>query len=127
MLLWEYVANTRCLRFSRGMRPGTDDGCGAGAEAAGLCVLYPLARMARELRPLPGLLVVTPDPGQKQRIQHLAGTCAGVVVMVRMTTVSRLEQQGPLAPIWLTMLLNQQHPLRQPLLDAPRNWPTGLY
>ena len=76
---------------------------------------------ARELRPLPGLLVVTPDPGQEQRIQHLAGTCAEAELLIRTTTVSRLEQQGPLAPIWPTMMPNQPHPLRQPLLDAPRS------
>lgn len=63
--------------------------------------------------------MVTPDPGQEQRIQRLAWTCAEAGLLIRATTVGRLEQQGPLASIWLTMLPNQQHPLRQPLLDAP--------
>ena len=76
---------------------------------------------ARELRPLPGLLVVTPDLGQEQRIQRLAWTCAEAGLIIRTTTVSRLEQQGPLAPIWLTMIPNQPNSLRQPLLDAPRS------
>lgn len=35
-------------------------------------------------------------------------------MMIRMITASRLEQQGPLAPIWLTVLSNQPHPLCLP-------------
>lgn len=76
---------------------------------------------ARELRPLPGLLVVTPDPGQEQRIQRLTQTCAEAGLVVRTTTATRLEQEGPLAPIWLTRQPNQPHPLRQPLLDGWRS------
>jgi hypothetical protein len=76
---------------------------------------------AREPRPLPGLLAVTPDPGQEQRIQRLAWICAEAESMIRATTVGRLEQQEPLAPIWLTLLPNQPHTLQQPLLDTPRS------
>ena len=66
---------------------------------------------ARELRPLPSLLLVTPDPAQEQRVQRIAQMCAEAGLMVRTTTASRVAQQGPLAPIWLTMMPNQPHPL----------------
>lgn len=114
------MTDKRRLRISLGMGSGTDDRC-AGGEAAGLRPLYHSREWARELRPLPDLLVVTPGPGQEQRIQRLAWTCAEAGLMIRTTTVSRLEQQGPLAPVWLTMLSNQLYRLRQPLLDAQRS------
>lgn len=75
---------------------------------------------ARELRPLSGVLVITPDPSQEQRIQRLCWTCDEAGLLIRTTTASRLKQQGPLAPVWLTMIPNQPYPLRQPLLDTPR-------
>ena len=53
--------------------------------------------------------------------ERLAWACAETGLMIRTTTVSRLAQQGPLAPIWLAMLPNQPHPLRQPLLDDPQS------
>jgi hypothetical protein len=59
------------------------------------------------------VLVVTSDLGQEQRIQRLCWTCAEAGLLIRTTTASRLEQQGPLAPIWLTMLPNQPYPLQQ--------------
>ena len=57
---------------------------------------------ARELRPLPGLLVITPDLSQEQCLQRLAWTCAEAGLILRTTTSSRWEQQGTLGPIWLT-------------------------
>jgi DNA-binding MarR family transcriptional regulator len=73
---------------------------------------------ARELRPLPTLLVVTPDPGNEARIERIARPCVEGGLIVRTTTTSRLEQQGPLAMIWLTTLAGRQQPQRQSWLTA---------
>lgn len=73
---------------------------------------------ARELRPLPALLVVTPDPAQEQRIQRIARSCAKAGLIVQTTTASHLDQQGPLAPIWLTTGNRKRPPMR-------RSWLAG--
>jgi hypothetical protein len=69
---------------------------------------------ARELRPLPGLLIVTPDLAQEQRIQRIAQTCAEAGFIVYTTTAIRLERQRLLDPIWLTTL-----PDRRTHFDTP--------
>ena len=60
-------------------------------------------------------------PAVHSACERLAWTSTEAGLMIRTTTVDRLEQQGPLAPIWLTMLPNQLHPLRQSLLDEPQS------
>jgi DNA-binding MarR family transcriptional regulator len=51
---------------------------------------------------IPLLLVVVPDPGQEHRLCHLAATLLHEMpLQVYVTTASRLEREGPLAPIWL--------------------------
>jgi hypothetical protein len=59
----EDVTDTQRLRFSRGMGPGTDDGRGAAVKLQSYAHSTCSHEWARELRPLPALLVVTPDPG----------------------------------------------------------------
>jgi len=50
---------------------------------------------------LPLLLMVVPDPGQEQRVQRLAATILqDLPLQVLTTTATRLEREGPLAPIW---------------------------
>ncbi len=117
----EYMTDSRRLRFWVEWDQGQMTGAALAVKLHAYAHYTHSREWARELRPLPGLLVVTPDPGQEQRIQRLAWTCAEAGLMIRMTTVSRLEQQGPLAPIWLTMLSNQPHALRLPLLDGLRS------
>ena len=73
---------------------------------------------ARELRPLPALLVVTSDPAHEQRIQRIARSCAQAGLIVQTTTASRLDQQGPLAPIWLSSVTGKQQPIRQSWLSS---------
>ncbi len=90
---------------------------------------------ARELRPLPTLLVVTPDPGHEQRIQRMARTCAEEGLIVRTTTTSRLAEHSPLAPIWLTGVAGRQQAQRQSWLmseppaepRAASSQPAGAY
>jgi DNA-binding MarR family transcriptional regulator len=117
----EYVTDTRRLRLWVEWDQGQMTGAALAVKLHAYVHYTRSREWARELRPLPGLLVVTSDPAQEQRIQRIARACAEAGLMVRTTTASRLEKQGPLAPIWLTMLPNQPHLLRQPLLDVPRS------
>jgi DNA-binding MarR family transcriptional regulator len=117
----EYVTDTRRLRFWVEWDQGQMTGAALAVKLHAYAHYTRSREWARELRPLPGLLVVTPDPAQEQRMQRIARTCAEAGLIVRTTTASRLAQQGPLAPIWLTVMPNQPHPLRQPLLDAPQS------
>jgi hypothetical protein len=51
---------------------------------------------------IPHLLIVVPDPGQEQRLCHLAATLLhDTPLHVYVTTASRLERDGPLASIWI--------------------------
>lgn len=59
------------------------------------------------------------NPAGHSVCERLAWTYAAAGVLIRTSTVDRLEQQETLAPIWLTMLPNQPNAPRQPLLDAP--------
>ncbi|GHO93787.1 hypothetical protein KSF_038350 [Reticulibacter mediterranei] len=53
---------------------------------------------------IPLLLIVVPDPGQEQRLCHLAGTLLHEIpLQIYVTTASRLERAGPLASIWLQL------------------------
>lgn len=117
----EYATDTRRPRFWVEWDQGQMTGAALAVKLRAYAHYIGSREWARELRPLPVLLVVTPDPGQEQRIQRLSWTCAEAGLIVRTTTSSRLEQQGPLAPIWLTMPPNQPHSLRQPLLEEAQS------
>jgi hypothetical protein len=56
---------------------------------------------AKEMRPLPLLLIVTPEPGQERRLQGLSGPLVAAGLRAFLTTATRLADQGPIAPIWL--------------------------
>jgi DNA-binding MarR family transcriptional regulator len=117
----EYITDTRRLRFWVEWDQGQMTGAALAVKLRAYAHYTRSREWARELRPLPGLLVVTPDPAQEQRMQRIARMCAETGLIVRTTTASRLAQQGPLAPIWLTVMTNQPHPLRQPLLNGLRS------
>jgi DNA-binding MarR family transcriptional regulator len=112
----EYVTDMRRRRFWVEWDQGQMTGAALAVKLHAYAHYTRSREWAKELRPLPGLLVITPEPAQEQRMQRIARTCAEAGLMVRTTTTSRLAQQGPLAPIWLTLLPNQPHPLRQSLL-----------
>jgi DNA-binding MarR family transcriptional regulator len=116
----EYVTDTRRLRLWVEWDQGQMTGAALAVKLHAYAHYTRSREWARELRPLPALLVVTPDLAQEQRMQRLARTCAEAGLIVRTTTASRLAQQGPLAPIWLTTAIDHPHPLRQPLLDEAR-------
>jgi DNA-binding MarR family transcriptional regulator len=97
----EYVAGTRHIRTWLEWDEGTMTG---GALAAKMHTYTYYARSrewARDMRPLPLLLIVAPEPGQEMRIRHLARPCREAGLLVQTTTVGRLTEYGPLAPIWL--------------------------
>lgn len=108
----EYVAGTRHIRVWLEWDEGTMTG---GALAAKMHTYTYYARSrewARALRPLPLLLIVAPEPGQEMRIQNLARACTAAGLLVQTTTASRLAEYGPLAPIWLPVVPDGQHPPR---------------
>lgn len=112
----EYAIDARHLRFWLEWDQGQMTGARLAAKLHAYTHYMRSREWARELRPLPVLLVVTPDLGQERRIQRIARSCAEAGLMVRITTVSRLEHQGPLAPIWFT-ITDKAPPRRQALLD----------
>jgi DNA-binding MarR family transcriptional regulator len=114
----EYATDTRRLRLWVEWDQGQMTGAALAVKLHAYAHYTRSREWARELRPMPGLLVVTPDPAQEQRMQRIARLCAEAGLIVHTTTASRLEQQGPLAPIWFTVMPNQPYPLRQPLLDG---------
>jgi hypothetical protein len=69
---------------------------------------------------IPLLLIVVPDPGQEQRLSHLAATLLHETPLhVYVTTASRLEREGPLAPIWLLPSSEQKSMIQR------RTWVQG--
>lgn len=113
----EYVTDTRRIRLWVEWDQGQMTGAALAVKLRAYAHYTHSREWARELRPLPSLLVVTPDPAHEQRMQRIARTCAEAGLLIRITTVSRLEQQGPLAPIWLTTMSDKPHPIRQSWLD----------
>ncbi|GHO59210.1 replication-relaxation family protein [Ktedonobacter robiniae] len=67
---------------------------------------------------LPILLMVTPHPGQEQRVSRIAQrTLAHTSLVVIVTTQTRLGEHGPLGPIWLPVLPHTFEDQRRKLLD----------
>jgi DNA-binding MarR family transcriptional regulator len=117
----EYVTDTRRLRLWVEWDQGQMTGAALAVKLQAYAHYARSREWARELRPMSSLLVVTPDPAQEQRVLRIARTCVEAGLVICTTTASRIEQQGPLAPIWLTLLANQPHLLRQTLLDAQQS------
>jgi hypothetical protein len=57
----------------------------------------------RERHALPLLLIVTPEPGQEQRVWRPGAELAAMGLRLFTTTATRLADQGPLALIWLPL------------------------
>ena len=57
---------------------------------------------------LPLLLVVTPDPGQERRLGRVATATLtdGCGLIIRTTTLTRLQEQGFLGPVWGQVLIH---------------------
>ncbi len=113
----EYMAGTRHIRAWLEWDEGTMTG-GALAAKIHTYIYYVRSReWARTMLPLPLLLIVAPEPGQEMRIRHLARACAAAGLLVQTTTVSRLTEYGPLAPIWFPVSAEQSDQRRQSLGD----------
>jgi hypothetical protein len=69
---------------------------------------------------IPLLLIVVPDPGQEQRLCHVAATLLyDTPLQAYVTTASRLERDDPLAPIWLLPSNEQESMIKR------RTWVQG--
>ena len=58
---------------------------------------------------LPLMLVVTPDPGQERRLGRVATATLtdGCGLIIRTTTLTRLQEQGFLGPVWGQVLIHR--------------------
>jgi DNA-binding MarR family transcriptional regulator/DNA-binding CsgD family transcriptional regulator len=79
--------------------------------------------MSMEGSQLPLLLIITPEPGQEQRVQRVAADIfAQSPLVVQTTTQTLLTLRGPLAPIWWPITQKDEREderatTRQALLD----------
>lgn len=114
----EYQTETRRVRLWVEWDRGQMTGAALDTKFAAYKYYVRSREWAKELRPLPTLLVVTSEAGQELRIGRIARQCAEAGLLIHTTTTTRLEQQGPLKPIWLTTLPGNQAPQRRAWLDS---------
>lgn len=121
--LAEYRAGERRIRFWLEWDRGTMNVRDLTTKCSAYAHYLVSREWARERSPLPLLVCVTPDIAQEQRLARMAQATLAQTrgLMLWTTTSERLDEHGPLAPIWIQRNLRHNpavHLSRRKLFDA---------